>query len=325
MKKITRKLLTSIALPLSLLAIPAQASTFPEKPVRIIVPYPAGGSTDALARTVGQKLGGIFGQPVIVENRAGASGNIGASYVAQSEPDGYTLFLGTSTALSVNEHLYKDLPYNPQKDFAPIVLATMLPNLLVTSLSLDVNSVEELNALLKEKGEAINYASASNGTPSHLGGELYKQMTGTSARHIPYKGGAPALVDLVGGQTDYMLAILPEAMPLVKSGKLRGLAMTTSERLPAYPDIPTVSEAGVPGYELIGWFAFMAPAATPKDVLNELNRAFDEALQDPETKNKLEQMGFEVVGGPAQKLTDLMRSESAKWKKVIDDVGIKID
>lgn len=325
MKKFARNFLIAAALPLPMLAGTAQASTFPEKPVRIVVPYPAGGSTDALARTVGQKLGDIFNQPVIVENRAGASGNIGASYVAQSDPDGYTLFLGTSTALSANEHLYKDLPYDPQKDFEPIVLATMLPSLLVTSLSLNVNSVEELNALLKEKGDAVNYASSSNGTPAHLGGELYKQMTGTSARHIPYKGGAPALVDLVSGQTDYMLAILPEAMPLVESGKLRGLAVTTSERLPAYPNIPTVSESGVSGYELLGWYAFMAPENTPDELVKELNRAFNQALEDPETRSRLEGMGFQVVGGSAEKLADMMRSESAKWKKVIDEVGIKLD
>ncbi len=325
MKKLTKHLVCAVALPLSIMAGAAQAA-YPEKPVHIVVPYPAGGSTDALARTVGQKLSDIFKQPVVVENRAGASGNIGAGHVAQSTPDGYTLFLGTSTALSVNEHLYKEkLPYNPQKDFAPIVLATMLPSLLVVGPSLDVKNVEELTALLKEKGDTINYASSSNGTPAHLGGELFKQMTGTNARHIPYKGGAPALVDLASGQTDYMLAILPESMPLVKSGKLRALGVTTAERLPAYPDIPTVSEAGVPGYELIGWYAFMAPAGTPQDVLDTLNKAFNQALEDADTRARLEQMGFEVVGGPAEKLAAMMRSESAKWKKVVDDVGITLD
>lgn len=325
MRKYTAVLLAAVVLPFSMQMSTASAATFPEKPVRIVVPYPPGGSTDALARTVGQKVGDLFGQPVIVENRAGASGNIGASYVAESEPDGYTLFLGTSTALSVNENLYKDLPYNPQKDFAPIVLATMLPSLLVAGPSLDVKNVQELNALLKERSDKINYASAGNGTPAHLGGELYKQMTGTKARHIPYKGGAPALVDLASGQTDYMIGILPETMPLVQSGKLKALAVTTAERLPAWPDIPTVSEAGVPGYELIGWYGFLAPAGTPADVLKELNRAFDQALQDSETRGKLEKMGFQVVGGPAEKLSDLMRSESAKWKKVIDEVGVKVD
>ncbi|MBV7481463.1 tripartite tricarboxylate transporter substrate binding protein [Bordetella sp. BOR01] len=300
------------------------AAGYPDKPIRIVVPYPAGGSTDVLARTLGQKMGETLGQPVIVENRAGASGNIGASYVANADADGYTLFLGTSTALSVNQSLYQDLPYDPQKDFTPIVLAAMLPSLVVVTPSLKAGTMQDLTALLKT-GKAINYASAGSGTPSHLGGELYKRMTGAKAMHIPYKGGAPALTDLVGGQTSYMFAILPESMPLVKSGQLRALAVTTSKRLPAYPDLPTVAESGVPGYELIGWYGFLAPDGTPPAIIGKLNDAFNNALNDADVHKRLAGLGFEVEGGPPRRLADLMESESVKWKQVIDEAGIKLD
>lgn len=306
-------------------AVAPAAAAYPAKPIRLIVPYPAGGSTDVLARMLGQKVGESLGQTVIVENRPGASGNIGASFVAKSDPDGYTLFLGTSTALSVNQSLYKSLPYDPQKDFAPIVLATMLPSLVVVNDKVPVKTVQELTDWLKGPGRAASYASSGAGTPAHLGGELYKFMSGTHATHVPYKGGAPALTDLVGGQTAYMFAILPEAMPLVKTGQLRALAVTTAKRLPAYPDIPTVAESGVPGYELIGWYGFLAPARTPPDIVDTLNKAFNKALQDAETRKKLQDLGFEVAGGPPQALSDLMRSESVKWKQVIDKAGIKLE
>ncbi|ARP81360.1 ABC transporter substrate-binding protein [Bordetella genomosp. 8] len=301
------------------------APAYPVKPIRLIVPYPAGGSTDVLARMLGQKVGETLGQTVIVENRPGASGNIGASFVAKSEPDGYTLFLGTSTALSVNQSLYKSLPYDPQKDFAPIVLATMLPSLVVTNDKVPVKTVQELTEWLKGPGRGASYASSGAGTPAHLGGELYKWLTGTHATHVPYKGGAPALTDLVGGQTAYMFAILPESMPLVKTGQLRALAVTTAKRLPAYPDIPTVAESGVPGYELIGWYGFLAPARTPPAIIDTLNKAFNKALDEPDTRKKLQDLGFEVAGGPPQALSDLMRSETSKWKQVIDKADIKLE
>jgi len=308
---------------LALAAAPAGAADYPSQPIRIVVPYPAGGSTDVLGRVLGQKIGESLGQSVIVENRPGASSSIGASFVAKSAPDGYTLFLGTSTALSVNESLYANLPYQPQKDFAPIVLATMLPSIVVVPANSPAKTMSDLTAWLKT-GPKANYASAGSGTPSHLGGELYKRMTGTNAAHIPYKGGAPALTDLVGGQTDYMVAILPESMPLVKSGQLRALAVTTAERLPSYPDLPTVAET-VPGFELIGWYGFLAPAGTPDDVVRKLNKAFNEALEDPATRAKIVDLGFEIAAGPPERLAELMRTESVKWKKVIDEAGIKAD
>jgi tripartite-type tricarboxylate transporter receptor subunit TctC len=299
------------------------AESYPNKPVRIIVPYPPGGSTDDLGRTMAEKLSQQFKQPVIVENRPGSGSNIGAAYVAQAQPDGYTLFLGTSTALAVNPSLYKNLSFDPQKDFDPIILATMLPNIVVVPQASPVKTVPELVAAIKA-GKLHNYASAGSGTPAHLGGELFKRMTGTNATHIPYKGGAPALTDLAGGQTDYMIAIMPEAMPFVTSGRLRLLAVTTAKRLPAHPNVPTLAEF-VPGYELIGWYAFVAPKGTPQPILNKLNAAFNLALKDPAARSRMTGLGFEIEGGPAQRLTALMKTERVKWKQVIDEGGIKAD
>lgn len=298
--------------------------TYPNKPIKLVVPYPPGGSTDLLARMVGQKVGEYLGQSVLVENRAGASGNIGAAFVAKSPGDGYTLFLGTSTALSVNPSLYKELPYDPVADFEPVILATTLPSILVAGRTAKAENIKDFLQELKTS-KSLTYASSGNGTPAHLGGELFKKLIGIEAVHVPYKGGAPALTDLVGGQTKYMIAILPESMPLVQSGQLKAYAVTTKERLPNYPDLPTLAESGVPGYELVGWYGFLAPASTPDAILKTLNAAFDKALADPVISEKLRVAGFGVVGGPADRLSSLMKSETVKWKKVIDEANIKVD
>jgi tripartite-type tricarboxylate transporter receptor subunit TctC len=316
---------------LSLLALVANgvnaetAAEYPQKPIKIVVPYPPGGSTDVLARMMGQKISAKFGQPVIVENRAGASGNLGATFAAKSPPDGYTLFLGTSTALAVNPHLYTGLAYDPQKDFAPLILATTLPSLVVVNSTVPVKTMKELNEYLTARPGQVNYASSGNGTPAHLGAEMYKKMTGVRMTHVPYKGGAPALQDLAGGQTSLMFAILPESWPLVKDGRLKALAITTLQRSPLMPDLPTVAESGVPGYELVGWYGFLAPSATPRDIVTKLNKAFDDALQEKDVREKLTTMGFQVEGGAPERLGDLMRSESKKWEQVIKDANVKVD
>jgi tripartite-type tricarboxylate transporter receptor subunit TctC len=301
------------------------AADYPQRPIKIVVPYPPGGSTDVLARMMGQKISARLGQSVIVENRPGASGNLGASYAAKSPPDGYTLFLGTSTALAVNPHLYSSLSFDPQKDFAPLILATTLPSLVVVNPAVPATSMRELNDYLKSKHGAINYASSGNGTPAHLGAEMYKRMTGVQMTHVPYKGGAPALTDLVGGQTSVMFAILPESWPLVKDGRLKALAVTTLQRSPLMPDLPTVAESGVPGYELIGWYGFLAPAGTPPEIVAKLNKAFDEALHAKDVGEKLTTMGFQVEGGAPERLSELMRTESVKWGQVIKEGHIKVD
>jgi tripartite-type tricarboxylate transporter receptor subunit TctC len=302
------------------------AAGFPNKVIKIVVPYPPGGSTDALARVLGQKIQDRLGQTVIVENKAGASGNIGALYAAKSPADGYTLFLGTSTALAVNPHLYKTtMRYDPQKDFAPVVLATTLPSLVVVNTKVPVKSMRELNDYLKNRPEPAAYASAGNGTPAHLGVEMYKKQMGIRLEHVPYKGGAPALTDLIAAQTTVMFAIMPESMAFVKDGKLRALAITTLNRSPLLPELPTVAESGVPGYELVGWYGFLAPAGTPKEIVAKLNKAFNSALQEKEVREKLTGMGFDVAGGTPERLADLMRTDSQKWGKVVADANVKLD
>lgn len=303
----------------------ASATDYPTKPIRLVVPYPAGGSTDAVARMVGHKLTAKFGQPVVVENRPGASEAIAASFVAKSAPDGYNILLATMTGLSVNPSLYSKLSYDPRKDFAPIIQTTTIPSVVVVNPNVPAKSMADLLKFLKGKPGSEGYASAGNGTPSHLGMELYKRVTGANVVHVPYKGGAPALQDLMAGQVQIMMALLPEAMPLVKAGKLKALAITTAKRSAEYPDLPTVSESGMQGFEMIFWQAFVAPAGTPRDVVAKLNQAIDEILRDKETRAKLLEMGLEPAGGTPEQLGSLMKSETVKWKKVVDDAGIKLD
>ncbi|PWK35244.1 Bug family tripartite tricarboxylate transporter substrate binding protein [Cupriavidus plantarum] len=303
-----------------------EASDFPAKPIRIVVPYAAGGSVDLLARALGERVGAKLGQPVVVESRPGAGSNIGAAFVAKAPADGYTLLLGTSAALAVNVSLYKNLSYSPLKDFRPVMLATRLPSLVVVNASSPVKSMKELTPYLSSQGAQASYASAGNGTPAHLGGELYKKLANLPRLvHVPYKGGAPALADLLGNQTTMMIAIAPEALPMVKDGKLRALAVTTSQRLAQFPDLPTVAESGVPNYELVAWYGLVAPAGTPLPIVAKLNTAFNEALEDPKVRARLTDMGFDLVGGPPSVLENQMRSEAAKWAKVIKDSQIEMD
>jgi len=305
----------------SVIGSTAAVAAYPDKPIRIIVPYPAGGSVDTLARTLGQKLSEDFKQPIVVENRAGGGSTIGASYVAESEPDGYTLLLGTSAALAVNVSLYKNLSYDPIKDFEPVILGAKLPSFVLISSKQNIKTIQELNESLKKLGDSANYATSGNGTPSHLGTELYKRELGLSAVHVPYKGGAPALADMVANRANFMIAIVPESTPFVQSGQLRALAVTSTERLPDYPDLPTVSEI-VPGYSLEAWYALVAPAGTPADVVATLNKAVNAALDDEEIAGKLKATGFQLAGGTPEELHELMVSEKAKWKKVIEDAHI---
>lgn len=323
MKHIT----TAIVAALSLLSAPvfASAADYPNKPLRVLVPYPPGGSTDGVARLVGQRLSAKLGQPVVVDNRPGASEAIAAGAVAKSPPDGYTLLFATMTGLSVNPSLYAKLSYDPAKDFAPIIQVTSIPSVVVVNPNVPVNKMSDLVAFLKSRPSSEGYASAGNGTPSHLGMELYKRATNTNVVHVPYKGGAPALQDLMAGQVQIMMALAPEAMPLVKGGKLKALAITTSKRATAYPDLPTVAENGLPGFEMIFWQALVAPAGTPKDITAKLNKAVSEILAEPEIKRRLLEMDLESAGGTPEALEALMRTQAGKWKKVVLDAGIKLD
>jgi tripartite-type tricarboxylate transporter receptor subunit TctC len=307
-------------------AQPARSADYPTKPIKIVVPYSAGGSTDTLARVVAERLGKRLGQAVVVENKPGAAEQIAITSVTKATPDGYTLILSTLSGLAVNTGLYGPrLPYNPQKDLVPIVLAATVPSVVVVHPSVPVKNMTELGAYLKNNPGKVSYASAGAGTPSHLGMEYYKKANGFDPVHVPYKGGAPALQEVMGGQVQLMMALVPEAMPMVKSGRMRALAVTTPKRLAAYPDLPTVAESGGKDFDMTFWYAFMAPAGTPTGIVTKLNQEIDAILAEKEVLAKLAEMSLDVVGGAPSKVTELIKSDSAKWKKVIDDAGIKVD
>ena len=302
------------------------AADFPSKTMKILVPYAPGGSTDLLARVMAEAVGSRLGQTIIVENMPGASGNIAVSSMLRQPADGYAIFLGTSAALAVNPHLYKEKsPYDPQKDLAPVILATKQASQVLVHPGVPVKTMEELTAYLKSRPGKENYATAGNGAPGHLGSEMYKKMMGIDMAHIPYKGGAPALAALAGGQTTMSMAILPESMALVNAGRLRPLAITTLERSPQYPNLPSMHESGVPGFELISWYGFVVRADTPKEIVGKLNAAFDAALKDKSINKRLTEMGFDVVGGKPEVLANLMAAESKKWGQVVIDAQVKVD
>ncbi|WP_326539834.1 Bug family tripartite tricarboxylate transporter substrate binding protein [Pseudorhodoferax sp.] len=317
-------LLAAAAL-LSWLPLAASASDYPTKPIRIVVPYAAGGSTDTLARLVAERLGKQLGQPAVVDNRPGASEQIAISHVAKSAPDGYTLLLSTLSGLAVNPGLYPKLPYDVQKDLTPIVLAATVPSVVVVHPSVPVKTMAELGSYLKSKPGSVSYASAGAGTPSHLGMEYYKRANGVDPVHVPYKGGAPALQEVMGGQVQLMMALVPEAMPMVKGGRLRALAVTSNKRLASYPDLPTVAESGGQDLDVTFWYGFVAPAGTPPAIVAKLNQTINQILAEKDVQAKLAEMNLDVVGGAPAQLTALIKSDAARWKKVIDDAGIKVD
>lgn len=319
-----RPLLAAAAL-LAWLPLSASAADYPVKPIRIVVPYAAGGSTDTLARLVAERLGKQLGQPVVVDNRPGASEQIAITHVAKSAPDGYTLLLSTLSGLAVNPGLYPKLPYDVQKDLVPIVLAATVPSVVVVNASVPVKTMAELGSYLKSKPGSVSYASAGAGTPSHLGMEYYKRANGVDPVHVPYKGGAPALQEVMGGQVQLMIALVPEAMPMVKGGRLRALAVTSNKRLASYPDLPTVAESGGQDLDVTFWYGFVAPTGTPPAIVTKLNQVINQILVEKDVQAKLAEMNLDVVGGAPAQLTALIKSDAARWKKVIDDAGIKVD
>jgi len=307
-------------------ALPAHAADYPTKAIRIVVPYASGGSTDALARMVGEQLGKRLGQAAIVENKPGASEQIAITSVTKATPDGYTILLSTLSGLAVNPGLYgTKLPYDPLKDLAPVLLAATVPSVVVVHPSVPAKTMAELGSYLKANQGKVSYASAGNGTPSHLGMEYYKKANGVDPVHVPYKGGAPALQELMGGQVQMMMALVPEAMPMVKSGRLRALAMTSPKRLPAHPEVPTVAESGGKDFDMTFWYAFMVPAGTPPEIVGKLNRTIDAILQDKDLRARMAEMSLDVAGGEPARVTELIRSDSARWKKVIDEAGIRVE
>jgi tripartite-type tricarboxylate transporter receptor subunit TctC len=303
----------------------ALAETYPSRTVRIIVATSAGGTTDIVARLLGQWLADKLGQSFIVENRTGCGNNIGTEAAARSPADGYTLFMGTVGTHAINQSLYKKMPFDPIKDFAPLSRVAMVPNLLVANPSQPFKNVKEMIAYAKAHPGKINFGSSGNGSSIHLSGELFKQMAGVDMQHVPYRGSAPAVSDLLGGQISVMFDNMPSAIPHVKGGKLRALAVTTAKRSPALPDVPTIAEAGVPGYEATSWFGLLAPAGTPAPVVAKLNASILKALADPEVKKKLAEQGAEPFGEKPEQFAAFIQSETLKWGKVVKESGASLD
>lgn len=303
----------------------SQAQTYPTRAITLIVPFPAGGTTDILGRFVGQALSAAWNQPVVVENRGGAGGNIGAAAVAKAAPDGYTLLVGTVGTHAINASLYAKMPYDTLKDFAPVTQIASVPNMLVVTPSLPVGSVTELIAYAKANPGKLNMASSGNGTSIHLSGELFKVMTGVDMVHVPYKGSAPALNDLMAGQVQLMFDNMPSALPQVKGGTLKALAVTTATRSPAMPDLPTVAEAGVPGFEASSWFGVFAPAGTPKEIVAKLQTEIARILKSPEMTERLAQQGAVAVGNTPDEFGAYVQSELVKWAGVVKASGARVD
>ena len=317
----------------SLVAQPASAqSTWPTKPVKIVVPFAPGGTTDILARAMAPELSKAFGQPFIVENRAGAGGNIGSDVVAKSAADGYTLLMGTVGTHGINKSLYKKMTFDPQKDFAPITLVAGVPNVMIVNTekakAAGINNVADFIRVAKANPGKFNMSSSGNGTSIHLAGELFKTMSGTYMTHFPYTGSGPALLALVGGDMDVMFDNLPSSMQLIKSGKLKALAVTSAQRSAALPDVPTIEQAGGPalkGFDASSWFGLLAPAGTPADVVSRIQQEVKKSLGTPAVKDKLLAQGAVPGGNTPQQFTEFINAEHRKWAQVVKASGATID
>ncbi|MBA3479391.1 MAG: tripartite tricarboxylate transporter substrate binding protein [Lautropia sp.] len=306
------------------LAAGAALAAYPEKPIRVVVPYPPGGGTDVIARIVQDRLRQELGQPIVIENRGGAAGSIGTEVVAKAEPDGYTV-LFTLNSHTINPAIYSKLPFDTEKDFEPVALVASLPQILVAHPDFPVSSVKELVAHVTSRPDAVAYASVGNGSPGHLAGELFKLRTKTRMTHVPYRGGGPAVIDVMGGQVPLLWVSIPAAANQVKQGKLKPLAVSTLKRSRAFPDVPTVEEAGVADFEVDSWYAVFMPAKTPKPIIDKWNAAINATVKDPAIQEKLLQQGSEGVGGTPAQLGQAVSSELVKWKKLATDAAIKVD
>ena len=323
------RLLAVAALAVMSLA-PAHAQTWPSKPVRIIVPFPPGGTTDIVARSIGVELQRMWQQPVVIENRAGAGGNIGADAVAKSPGDGYTLLMGTVGTHAINQALYAQsgskMPFDPAKDFIPITLVAGVPNVMVINPKLPVNSVAEFIAYAKARPGQLNMASSGNGTSTHLTGELFKTVTGTYMVHFPYRGSAPAVTDLITGNMNVMFDNLPSALPHIKSGRLKALAVTSRTRSPALPDVPTIEEAaGLKGFDASSWFGLFAPAGTPRTVVDKIQADVAKALSQPAVRERFVAQGADPGGNTPDQFAAFIRAETEKWTRVVKFSNAKVD
>ncbi|CAN1544469.1 PBP2_Bug27 domain containing protein [Rhabdaerophilaceae bacterium] len=324
LSKITRRAVLVAATMIGA-AVPALAQGFPNKPITIVVPFAAGGGTDIAARIIGAKMTEMLGQNVVIENVAGAGGNVGTTRVAKATPDGYTLLMGTISTHAINPAVFKQMQHDPVKDFAPISLLALVPSVLTVSNDFPAKNVRELIERLKAEPEKHSYASSGVATPQHLGGELFKTMTGTKMQHIPYRGGGPALQDVASGKVAMIFDNLPSSAELIRAGKVRGFAVTTKTRSPAFPDMPTMEEAGLPGYEIYSWNALFAPAGTPKDVIAKINDVANRAAKDPVISKRLADLSAIVVGTTPEALGEHVKQEMAKWGPVAKASGAQIE
>ncbi len=316
---------TAVAIATLSLQAHAQTQAWPSKPIRYVVPFAAGGSTDIMGRTIAEKLSVALGQPVVVENKPGAGGGLGAAEVAKAAPDGYTIMGGTISTHAINASLYKDLPYDPVKDFVAITLIARVPNMLVVNNDVKAKDVAELIKLMKANPGKWNFASAGNGTSQHLSGELFKGMAGVEMQHIPYKGSPPALTDVMGGSVSMTFDNITTAWPLAKAGKLRALAVTTAKRSPVAPEVPTLAESGLPGYEVGSWQGVFAPAGVPPAIVARLNTEIVKIINMPDVQKKIIDLGAEPVGDTAEQFGAFVKTEVVKWGDVVKKSGAKVD
>jgi tripartite-type tricarboxylate transporter receptor subunit TctC len=298
---------------------------YPSKPLRIVVPFAPGGSTDIFARLIGERLGGALGQPVVIENRAGAGGNIGAEVVARSTPDGYTLLMATTGVMAINNALYKSMTYDAAKDFEPVIFIASITNVLIVPQDFPAKNVAELVALAKREPGKLSFASSGAGSSTHMSAELFKSLTGTDILHIPYKGSGQALPDLISGRVSMMFENAPGAVSYIKAGKVRALAVTGLRRAAALPELPTVAESGVPGYESLSWSGFAAPAGTPREIIRKINGETAAILATSDMRAKLAEQGAEAVGGPPEQFAEHVRAEREKWSRLIRSRGISVN
>ena len=309
----------------ALVAPMAHAQTYPSKPVRMIVGFPPGGGTDVVARVLSQRMSEMYGQTFVVENRAGATGTIGADVLAKSPADGYTLMMGHANSHAIAPNLMAKLPYDPIKDFAPVAYVGYVPNVLSLHPSVPAKSMKELVALLKSNPAKYTYASSGNGSSQHLSGEMFKLLTGTNILHVPYKGSGDAIKDLIAGTVSMNFDTMPPVLEHIKAGKLRGLGISTPKRLAQLPDVPTFAEEGLTGFEILNWYGVMAPAATPKDIVMKLATDMNKAMREPEVKARLEQVGTQLKELSPDEFGAFMRAELAKYAKLVKDANIRLE